>query len=462
MTLDQLAALSPAEKYDIFMGRYDFPTVQSELLRSHPSMPSWYGLCHGWSSATLNFDEPGAVTLRGANGVDVPFASGDVKALLAYAQGVVFSPMARVLGQRCEADLTTQPHMRNTAACRDTNAGSFHLVLANYVGRGGQTLVADFTRGSEVWNFPIYGFSTRELLRRAPSIGAAPQTAVEVVVETSVDFIVGVEIPNVMPVGDSRTVAAERMVFQYALELDSLGRIVGGSWISEERPDFLWIQERADFRGYYGSIESIYESSLRAAPVNPVPVVTPTPVAVPTQVSTPVPSTSQPIGPVLTQPIPIPPVPSPAPVPTLPPVPGDAPGLPGNVPPVQPGLPLFSALNCPAGTTLVDNGFRFCSDGVKAFAPVTAAMHEACRASGVLGCHEPLWSNELYSSMRGSDVCPLGSVWNADVYGCVENNLVLGPFDPNFMSECLNKGFGNACLSMKIDLVYFNLVMLRR
>jgi hypothetical protein len=465
MSTAELAALSPAEKYDIFMGRYDYPTVQAELLRNHPSMPTWYGLCHGWSSATLNFDEPGTTTLRGASGIDVPFSSGDVKALLAYAQGVVFQPVARVLGQRCEADLSTQPHMRNTAACRDTNAGSFHLVLANYVGRAGQSVVADFTRGAEVWNFPIYGFSTRELARRAPSIGAAPRTAVEVVVETLVDFVVEVDTPNVLPLGDSRTVASERMIFQYVLELDELGRIVGGSWISEERPDFLWVQERADFRGYYGSIESIYESSVRGVSSDPVPVVTATPVATPSPVSTPLPATSQPIAPVLTQPIPVPtapPVPSPGPVPSLPPVPGDAPVLPGGVTPTQPGLPLFAATNCLVGTLLMERGFRFCSDGVRAFAPVTAAMHSACATRGAFGCHEPLWSNELYIALRGTEVCPLGSVWNPDVHGCVEDNLVLGPFDPQFTNECLAKGFGNICLTMKIDLVYYNLVMLRQ
>ncbi|MBM3383107.1 MAG: hypothetical protein FJY29_11795 [Betaproteobacteria bacterium] len=465
MSQEQLALLSPAEKYDIFMGRYDFPTVQTELLRNHSSMPTWYGLCHGWSSATLNYEEPGTVTLRGASGVDVPFSSGDVKALLAYAQGVVFSPMARVLGQRCEADLNTQPHMRNTAACRDTNAGSFHLVLANYVGRAGQSVIADFTRGAEVWNFPIYGFSTRELVRRAPSLGAAPQTVVEVVVETTVDFIVEVETPNVLPIGDSRSIAAEKIAFQYALELDSLGRIVGGSWITEERPDFLWIQERADFRGYYGSIEGIYENSLRGVVSDPLPVATPSPVAAPAPVSTPLPSTSQPIGPVLTQPIPVPsapPVPTPAPVPTLPPVPGDTPIPPVGVPVPQPDLPLFSALSCPAGTSIVDRGFLFCSDGSKAFAPVTAAMLNDCMMSGAIGCQEPLWSNDLYSALRGTGVCPVGSNWSSEVAGCVENNLVLGPFAPQFMNECLNKGFGNTCLAMKIDLVYFNLVMLRR
>ena len=60
-------------------------------------------------------------------------------------------------------------------------------------------------------------------------------------------------------IGDSRAVASERVAYLYTVELDSYDRVVGGAWISEERPDFLWVQERADFRGYYGNIESLYE-----------------------------------------------------------------------------------------------------------------------------------------------------------------------------------------------------------
>lgn len=464
MSESELAALSPAEKYDIFMGRFDFPTVQSELLRTHPAMPTWYGLCHGWASATLNFEEPGAITLKGSSGVKIPFASGDVKALLAYAQGVVYMPEVRALGQRCEADLTTQPHLRNTAACRDTNAGSFHLILANYVGRSGQKVIADFTRGAEVWNFPIYGFTSRELVRRGPSPGSSPQAVSEVVVETEVEFIVELDTPNFEPLFDSRAVAAKKVIYQYAVELDALGRVVGGSWLSDERPDFLWIQERADFRGYYGGIESIYENSLRGVGFDPLPILTPTPTPVPMPEPTPVavvpapsvPPTldpSQPIGPVLTQPIPVP----------APPV--DAGVVPNPVvpQPLLPSMPLITLLNCPEGSQVVSRGaLIMCSDGERALGPVTASMRELCLKSGTAGCHDPLWNIDLYAGFFGNSACPVGAVWSERVLACVENNLVLGPFSRDFTRDCMAQGFGNICVAMKIDLTYFNIVMSRK
>jgi hypothetical protein len=54
----------------------------------------------------LNFDEPRAVNKKSASGIEIPFGSSDVNALLAYAQGVVYIPCAKIFGQRCKLDLS--------------------------------------------------------------------------------------------------------------------------------------------------------------------------------------------------------------------------------------------------------------------------------------------------------------------------------------------------------------------
>jgi hypothetical protein len=41
-----LKYLSPAEKYDLYRGRYDYPTVRSEWTRCSPNDESWEGICH--------------------------------------------------------------------------------------------------------------------------------------------------------------------------------------------------------------------------------------------------------------------------------------------------------------------------------------------------------------------------------------------------------------------------------
>eukprot|EP00667_Euglena_gracilis_P027476 EG_transcript_33991 len=79
MNRDQLRALSPAEKYDILNNRLDYPTVRSEWRRTSPSQPKWYGLCHGWAPATILYAQPNPVTLRGSNGIPVPFGTADIE-----------------------------------------------------------------------------------------------------------------------------------------------------------------------------------------------------------------------------------------------------------------------------------------------------------------------------------------------------------------------------------------------
>ena len=37
----QVAALSPAEKFDIYNKRYDYPTVKTEFYRTSPQNPTW-------------------------------------------------------------------------------------------------------------------------------------------------------------------------------------------------------------------------------------------------------------------------------------------------------------------------------------------------------------------------------------------------------------------------------------
>ena len=80
----QLKGLSPAEKYDIYVGRLDYPTVLSEWRRTAPPAPQDSGLSSGWAAASVLYDEPGPVTLTAPSGLRIPFGSSDVKALLTY------------------------------------------------------------------------------------------------------------------------------------------------------------------------------------------------------------------------------------------------------------------------------------------------------------------------------------------------------------------------------------------
>ncbi|MBC7396670.1 MAG: hypothetical protein H7333_04430 [Bdellovibrionales bacterium] len=95
MSREALINLSPAEKYDILMSRYDYPTVQSERERTDPGMHDWQGICHGWVPAAINHVEPLPVDVTNSDGMVIPFGSTDVKGLFSYYYGVTAYDYAR-------------------------------------------------------------------------------------------------------------------------------------------------------------------------------------------------------------------------------------------------------------------------------------------------------------------------------------------------------------------------------
>lgn len=53
MSIDQLKTLSPAEKYDLLLGDYSYPTKQMAWGSSSPRAKDWAGICHGWAPAAM-------------------------------------------------------------------------------------------------------------------------------------------------------------------------------------------------------------------------------------------------------------------------------------------------------------------------------------------------------------------------------------------------------------------------
>lgn len=260
MSLAERANLSPAEKYDAFVGRFDYPLVAYERRRTSPDDPTWFGLCHGWAPAALNFGEPAPVTLKSPTGLEIPFGSSDVKALLTYAQQD--GRDVRFLGERCDHDLTTDPGHADDPECRDTNAGSFHIVVANELGLNDRGFVAEVSRDYQVWNQPVYGF-TSEVRGESTVVPAtaAPGTAKLVTVRTVMRYIAEAGPQwDAMPFDAFPAQSASR-TFDYDLELDSNGTIIGGEWRTGARPDFMWTQAAPAWTGYFRQVKTIYEAA---------------------------------------------------------------------------------------------------------------------------------------------------------------------------------------------------------
>lgn len=244
MSLEQLATLSPSEKYDLYTGKYDYPMKELAATAARRSAPDWAGICHGWAPATLNHNEPTPKVLTNPDGIQIPFGSSDIKALLSYYYAFHHeTETSHQIGLRCFFGRW----MGGAKACQeDLNAGAFHVVISNMLGLRKEGFMADVDRFKEVWNQPIVGFKSTILADNLkPSKNAADKAVKEMKVAT--DFFYVDEVDHVtwdVVHGTKEQLIAKRS-YTYRLEIDANGKIVGGEWESEDRPDFLWNKEKA-------------------------------------------------------------------------------------------------------------------------------------------------------------------------------------------------------------------------
>jgi Transglutaminase elicitor len=123
-------------------------------------IPTWWGICHAWTPAAILLPEPKhAVTF---NGVD--FKVQDIKSLLTLVHD---RTETKFVSLRCEDDAAGTPGINydhygrptgTSSDCKDTNPGTYHVLLTNYLGKQGASFAEDRTFDDEVWNQPLRGY----------------------------------------------------------------------------------------------------------------------------------------------------------------------------------------------------------------------------------------------------------------------------------------------------------------
>lgn len=268
----QLSELSPAELYDIAMGDYSYSLTKKVLKTYKPTDLWWEGICHGWSQAASNYSEPQKVVVTNKDGVKVPFGSSDVKGLLsmhdAYNSKGTFVRVGdrcdvrgKVAGEESEEDGPIAPPSARDAnkdKCADVNAGAFHVVLSNMIGINSQGFVADVDRFNDVWNQPVTEY-TSEVAGEVAVTAQEAKRGVKSKLLIKTKMIYGEELafytPELEAEGDLAFVSKEPVTntihqafkfknYEYIIELDVNGKIIGGTWITETRPDMLWTKRR--------------------------------------------------------------------------------------------------------------------------------------------------------------------------------------------------------------------------
>jgi len=272
MTADQINRLSPAEKYDIVTGGYSrgWPMWQREAklttgitenndtsdlpVRTLPKgirSKDWEGKCHAWTPASLHFAEPRSASVEttrtDGSKVTVHFGSSDIKALLIIAYDMFlgqYPDYARV-GNRCEKNFKSLG-AGSASPCFDTNAGSFFVLSTNMLRPDRLGFVIDVDPGTQVWNQPVWRYRHKIKDNYCPiQIKKKAKGTVSLAyVETELDWV-GELVASEQPYGLKSRI--ETSNYQYCLELDANRNVIGGSWVSHLRPDFLWMTSRPDF-----------------------------------------------------------------------------------------------------------------------------------------------------------------------------------------------------------------------
>jgi len=380
--------LSPMEKYDIFIGDYNYALAKKYLSGNGngPGRASWEGYCHAWAPVASHYSEPAPVTVTNADGVTVDFGSGDVKALLVANYHEIMFPDNTVMkglkylnhkeaqksymGSGCPSGTREHPlvtflypkmkvrnglpemsdypdtdglmdtdletyvqkyqdnlktvleqnptsstlppnaskiandsglaskarHDANQPSCMGVNAGTFHVVMTNQLGLMQKGFELDKTRDGQIWNQPARGYSYEILGYSGPLSTSATGTAKTVKISAKLEFaddtmygwaywnptLKGLFGPMdsgfaaeydlyqkmLVNQGDQDKVlpyptnVIDYAQYVYTLDLDSNGNIIGGDWLTLDRPDTLWIMEPHGFEGSYTKLGQIYKPAV--------------------------------------------------------------------------------------------------------------------------------------------------------------------------------------------------------
>jgi Transglutaminase elicitor len=456
-TVAQLAGLSPAEKLDILRDNFDFPTVRSEWARTKGPAEAWEGICDGVAVAALHYGEAHSVVVRSSAGIAIPFGTDDVKGLLAWHEFTGKRGKYRIAGTQC----LMQDRTDAGACVQDVNAGTFHLLLGNFVGIHQRSVLMDVDPGPDVWNHAVIAYDSQIVASTSPSPSAAEGTVIEKQIHTRVMRTV-IRKPQWEPVKLGQTDLDAYEEYDYRLELDSGGRIIGGEWVSENQPDVMWIAEKSR-TPLDPVIQNLYQLAISQIPF-PEPELgylgsgsdssggtidvrgtEPPPGAGAGIPDSPVPSHEHgPSGPGETGPVIV--VVSPSPgsdgSASLPEVASSEER--GNA---QPAVASPDPAICPAGSVLrkLAGGGLVCQAGDSILGPFPHEMRVLCRKyGGGNACSGARWADKMVRGTWGPGRCPVGTRRVERGNGCTDGAFVYGPFTQSQIKRCeVSRSFGS-------------------
>ncbi len=221
--------------------------------RSGYCTPLWWGICHAWAAAATLHPEPRhAVFYNG-----VKFEVADIKALLSIIYNTADTKQVSLRCKEAPGQIAVDRSRRPLgSACRDTNPGTYHVLLANLIGLQRKSFIEDRTIDRDVWNQPIRSYKVLSMhevsafhANRLLGISNAvypynSQAAHLVYVKLLVKFIKEARPEKTGYIGSGVDFYTKQDIYEYLLELDGNEAIIGGEWLGKnklEHPDFVWV-----------------------------------------------------------------------------------------------------------------------------------------------------------------------------------------------------------------------------
>ncbi|MBM4397277.1 MAG: proprotein convertase P-domain-containing protein [Deltaproteobacteria bacterium] len=258
---DYYTKLGPAAKWtaqnkgnwDAHNGYDDDGDGKTDECDDRDGVETWWGLCHAWVPAAILEKEPQKpVTHNG-----VRFEVADIKALL---QAMYDPSSARLVGGRCnDKEVKRDEKTGRILAdqCRDVNPGTYHVLMANYLGKMKKAIAEDRTYDYQVWNQPIIAWkvdSVKEITtKEAIKLLGLPATTTKYPHTTGVKKLYEVySTTSYITESNASTQPFTAEIdnytrndqYHYILEIGSWGKIIGGEWLGSSHtnhPDFLWL-----------------------------------------------------------------------------------------------------------------------------------------------------------------------------------------------------------------------------
>lgn len=280
-------ALSPSEKLDLYLGNKGWDLTKKERARTlgqrkadgsprpEAEIPEWEGIQHAWSIAALQFQPVGPVTVKDKDGKPLTFESQDIYSLVSLFVHEQ-RPPAVVLASLCEKQAgmdkqelaaATGPYVfeNNKQAirrkgCEKIDPATFHLVLANQIGKLNEGFIIDRDHQGEISNNPVLAYESR-IVNEGPTQATTANKLRKVHLRTIL-FLTS-ETPVIHLDEEDLTYPYDRENYEYTLDIDADGKIVSGQWIDSKKgeanasiPDFMW---KAKAVWLNGPIRTIYE-----------------------------------------------------------------------------------------------------------------------------------------------------------------------------------------------------------